>query len=134
MKGTEVFKSTIYAYLQGRTVSDPLFAETLKKPNKNIDDCITYILNTVKSSGCNGFTDQEVYDMAVHYYDEDNINIGDKVNSGAVVVNHHADPVITYGSKEEKPRQQQKPNKKSVAKEELLIPKEKATQTVLTLF
>ncbi|MBP9481471.1 MAG: hypothetical protein KBF15_08460, partial [Parabacteroides sp.] len=38
------------------------------KPEKNIDDCVTYILNEVKKSGCNGFADDEIYSMAVHYY------------------------------------------------------------------
>lgn len=64
-----------------------MFAESYKKPNKNIDDCITYILNTVKSSGCVGFTDAEIFGMAVHYYDEDDIKVGEKINCD-VVVNH----------------------------------------------
>jgi hypothetical protein len=37
--------------------------------------------------GCNGFADEEIYSMAVHYYDEDNINIGDPVDCH-VTVNH----------------------------------------------
>lgn len=38
-------------------------------------------------SGCSGFSDDEIYSMAVHYYDEDNIEVG-KPNSCKVVVNH----------------------------------------------
>lgn len=87
MKGTEEFKKTIQAYLEQRSAEDTMFAESYKKPNKNIDDCITYILNTVKSSGCVGFTDAEIFGMAVHYYDEDDIKVGEKINCG-VVVNH----------------------------------------------
>jgi hypothetical protein len=56
-------------------------------PKKNIDDCITSILNTVKKGVINGFTDDEVYSMALHYYDEENIDIGNPVNC-QVVVNH----------------------------------------------
>ena len=45
-------------------------------PKKNIDDCITYILNCVKQSECAGFEDDEIFSMAVHYFDEENIDIG----------------------------------------------------------
>ena len=87
MKSTEHFKNTIKAYLDKRASEDTLFAVAYAKGNKNIDDCITYIFNTVQKSGCNGFTDDEVYSMAVHYYDEDNIEVGKNVDC-RVVVNH----------------------------------------------
>ena len=87
MKGTDIFKRTIHTYLVKRAASDELFAEKYANPQKNIDDCITYILSTVQKSGCNGFADDEIYSMAVHYYDEDNIEIGKPMNAN-VVVNH----------------------------------------------
>lgn len=87
MKSTEHFKRTIQAYLQQRASEDRLFAESYRKEGKNIDDCITYILNEVQRSGCNGFTDGEIYSMAVHYYDEDDIEVGNPV-SCQVSVNH----------------------------------------------
>jgi hypothetical protein len=87
MQSTEHFKNTIKAYLAQRAASDALFAITYAKTGKNIEDCITYILNTVHKSGCNGFTDDEVYSMAVHYYDEDNIEVGKNFDC-RVVVNH----------------------------------------------
>ena len=80
MKGTEHFTRTIAEYLNQRAMADPLFAPNLMKPNKNIEDCVTYILNEVKKSGCNGFDDDEIYSMAVHYFDTDNINIGKPLN------------------------------------------------------
>ncbi len=87
MKSTEHFKRTIHAYLQQRASEDRLFAESYRKEGKNIDDCITYILNEVQRSGCNGFTDGEIYSMAVHYYDENDIEVGNPV-SCQVSVNH----------------------------------------------
>lgn len=87
MKVTDPFKKAINDHLENVAKNDPLFAETLKKPNKNINDCSTYILNEVKKSGHEGFEDQEVFAMAVHYYDEDNIDIGKPI-SCKVVVNH----------------------------------------------
>lgn len=87
MKGTDNFKKSIVDYLDGLALKDALFAKTLQKPNKNIDDCITYLLNYVKNSGCNGFTDDEIYIEAVHYFDEDDIEVGNPINCN-VVVNH----------------------------------------------
>ena len=87
MKSTAHFKNTIKAYLDKRANEDNLFAITYAKANKNLDDCITYIFNTVQKSGCNGFTDDEVYSMAVHYYDEDTVEVGKKFDC-RVVVNH----------------------------------------------
>lgn len=102
MNGTSHFKKTIEAYLAQRAAEDTLFAATYKKPNKNIDDCITYILNEVKRSGCNGFTDGEIFSMAVHYYDEDSIEVGKPINA-QVVVNHTVE--LTPEEKEEARRQ-----------------------------
>ena len=87
MKGTENFKRTTQAYLEERAKVDDLFAKSYAKPNKSIDECITYILNEVQRSGCNGFEDNEIFGMAVHYYDEDNLDAGKKINC-KVVVNH----------------------------------------------
>lgn len=87
MKATDNFKKTIKRYLEQRGSKDPLFARIVTKPGKNMDNCITYILNTVKKSGCSGFTDDEVYNMAIHYFDEDGIDVGGSVNC-KVVVNH----------------------------------------------
>jgi len=61
MKGTEHFTRTIAEYLNQRAMTDPLFAPNLMKPNKNIEECITYILNEVQKSGCNGFDDDEIF-------------------------------------------------------------------------
>ena len=87
MSGTEQFTRTIAEYLNLRAATDPLFAPNLAKPHKNIEDCITYILQQVQQSGCNGFEDYEIYSMAIHYYDEDDLEVGSRVACN-VVVNH----------------------------------------------
>jgi hypothetical protein len=101
MKTTETFKNTISKHLESVAANDQIFAETLKKPGKNIDDCVTYILNQVKASGCNGFAAEEIFGMAIHYYDEDNIKVGKSV-SCKVVVNH---PVELTEEEKEKARE-----------------------------
>lgn len=80
MNGTDHFKRTIQAYLDSRAAEDKLFAASYSKPNKNMDDCITYLLHWAKSQ-CNGgngigVTAGEVLSQAVHYFDEDDIDIG----------------------------------------------------------
>lgn len=87
-KATDYFKQTIQSYLQRRAQEDELFALRYATPKKNIDDCITFILNYVKQSGCNGFADDEIYSLAMHYYDEDDIDIGKPLTNCKVVVNH----------------------------------------------
>ena len=87
-KGSENFKKVIEAELNLRAAEDPLFAESLKKPHKELDQCINYIMKSVQASGMNGFTEDEIFKMAVHYYDEDTIDMTKPV-SATVVVNHH---------------------------------------------
>ena len=87
-KATDYFKQTIQNYLRSSAQEDELFAPGDASPKKTIDDCITYILNYVKQSGCNGFADDEIYSLAMHYYDEDDIEIGKPLTNCKVVVNH----------------------------------------------
>jgi predicted nucleic acid-binding protein len=86
MKGTENFKKIIQQHLNRAASMNSLFAKRLEDPDKNIDDCITYILKQVKESGSNGFEDSEIYGMAMHYYDEKDLKVGKPI-SGKVVVN-----------------------------------------------
>ncbi len=76
MKGTDHFKRTIQMYLEQRAEEDTLFAKKYRNPAKNIDECVTYILNYVQKSGCNGFTDGEIFGQAIHYYEENEIEVG----------------------------------------------------------
>lgn len=64
---------------------DPSFAERLASPAKKIEDCITYILNQVRDSGLNGFDDEEIFSLAVHYYMEDGIDPGTPVQCQVIV-------------------------------------------------
>lgn len=139
MKGSEVFKETIKAYLEARAERDNLFAQTYKKENKNLDDCISYILQTVQKSGVNGFDDSEIFGMAVHYYDEDDLEVTPLPEGARVVINHHVE--ITEEEKEEMKKkaldsifeeERNKILKKSKAKK--TDEKEEATSEQLGLF
>ena len=65
MKGTDHFKRTIQMYLEQRAEEDTLFAKKYRNPAKNIDECVTHILNYVQKSGCSGFTDGEIFGQAI---------------------------------------------------------------------
>jgi hypothetical protein len=69
-------KEAIQSYLDERAKTDELFAIAYKKKNKSIDECCTYIMGEAKKRGnavC--MSDEEVFGLAVHYYDEDNIKV-----------------------------------------------------------
>ena len=72
-KENQSAKQVIQSYLEERTKNDPLFATSYAKPNKNIDECYDYIIGEAKKRGgsvvC--MSDDEVFGLAVHYYDED---------------------------------------------------------------
>lgn len=80
MKVSPGFKQQIQKYLNERAKTDILFGPVYDKEYKNIDDCITYILSEVKkkagSDNAIAMTEEEVYSLAVHYYDEDSIIVG----------------------------------------------------------
>ncbi len=59
-------------------------------PNKSIDECCKYIICEVHKSGMNGFDDDEIFGMAVHYYDENEIEVGNPPQC-RIISNAHTD-------------------------------------------
>lgn len=139
MSASKHFKSTIENYLKNLAENDEQFAAKFQNPEKKIDDCIQYILNTVRKSGHNGFTDDEVYGMAIHYYDEEKIDIGKPININRVVVNHVpelSEEEITAAKEEAKQKLVEETMEKMKAKKKKAAePKEPDTvQPTLSLF
>ena len=99
MKGTDHFKRTIQMYLEQRAAEDALFAKSYRNPAKNIDDCITYILNWVQQSGCCAYSGGEIIGQAIHYYDENEIEVGNPIQCKVVV--NHPSAVLTEEEKAE---------------------------------
>lgn len=80
-KGNQSFKDAIKSHLDQRAKEDSLFAATYAKPNKSIDECCEYILGEARKRGnAVAISDEEVYGMAVHYYDEDDIKVNRQAN------------------------------------------------------
>lgn len=72
------FQKAIKAYLDNLATTDSQFAEKYKNPKKTIEECCQYIVGEVrrKTKGPTAvMNDEEVYGMAIHYYDEENIKI-----------------------------------------------------------
>ena len=88
MKGTQAFQDTIAQYLMARAENDPLVAVRLANPSKTMEQCCAYIIGEVKKSGCCGFTDDEIYGWAMHFWDEPEIEASNIATNCQVVVNH----------------------------------------------
>lgn len=67
------FKRHIKNYLDARASGDTMFAQAYADKNKSIDGCCNYIISEVRKSKRQAFADEEIYGMAVHYYDEKDI-------------------------------------------------------------
>ena len=62
--------------LDERAETDELFAKSYAKENKNLDECCSYIMGEARKRGSAvAMTDEEVFGMAIHYYDEDDIKV-----------------------------------------------------------
>lgn len=72
------FESTIKSYLDKRSEEDSLFAKAYAKAGKTIKECCNYIVSQAKKmqqNGCAVIADDIVFGWAVHYYDEDNVEV-----------------------------------------------------------
>lgn len=82
---TKSFNEVITDYLKQRAAEDTLFVPKFTNPKKNIDECCRYILGEVRKRGTSVvMNDAEVFGMAIHYYDEENIKV-EKVSAGCSV-------------------------------------------------
>ena len=85
MKASEQFKSVMEKYLNETARSDTVFAQNFTKASKNIESCINYIFAEVKKTGLCAFDDQEIFNMALKYYNDDSIGTPAPVNCKVMV-------------------------------------------------
>lgn len=71
MKSSENFIKAIRNYLNSRAENDNLFAIRYADPSKSVEECCQFILNEVKRQGVSVMTDNEVFSLAMHYFDGD---------------------------------------------------------------
>lgn len=89
-KGSEYMAKDIRAYLDDYAKKDAEFAARYADERKTIEECCDFICTQVQKSGRNGFHDDEIYGLAIHYYQEvepGNITAGlsDRCNT---IINH----------------------------------------------
>lgn len=106
------FEQAIKAYLDERASIDALFAQTYAKKEKSIEECCRYIIQEVKKTNRQGFADEEIFSMAIHYYDEDNIKV-DKTTPQCNVVTNKATKETFKPTKSTKPTPQPKTEPKA---------------------
>lgn len=83
-------KDAIKAYLDKMAKEDSLFAASYAKPNKSIDECFDYIIGEVRKKGTMVYmSDEKVFGMAVHYYDENDIKVSKLPNGESVNATTH---------------------------------------------
>lgn len=88
-------EQTIKAYLDQRAKEDALFAETYKKEGKSIKECCKYIISQAikqRENECAILHDEEVFSLAVHYYDEDDIKVPEITDNVRVSVSKQPEP------------------------------------------
>lgn len=74
------FELAIKEHLDQRAATDALFAQAYAKPKKSIEECCRFIYGEVSKkdrggANCLALSDDEVFGLAVHYYDEDDIKV-----------------------------------------------------------
>ena len=73
------FENIIKSYLDKRAQDDSLFAQAYQKAGKSIKKCCDYIISQARKIGGNAVAvdDATVYGWAVHYYDEDDVEVNE---------------------------------------------------------
>lgn len=130
------FENAIKEYLDARAKEDVKFAEKYSNEKKSIEECCRFILGEMKKkakSGMYGATDAEVFGLAVHYYDEEDIKVEKNV-SAEVVINRE----MTEEEKQELERSKDTEKKRTAEdkkrKEQERKKKEQEEEGLLFLF
>lgn len=125
-------------YLEERAKTDPLFAASYAKENKSLDECWDYIMKKAQESACGEsyvcLTSEEVFGWAVHYYDEDNIEIpktGGKAKASVKTGTISTNPEKKTASKKEAKAPAKKPKQKAQPKARAAKTKKKIVQLEL---
>lgn len=82
------FVKVIREYLEKRSEDDKLFCEKYKSSEKTVEQCCDYIIEEARKKGarCVAIMDEEVFGMAVHFFDEDDIQPVNPTSDASVIV------------------------------------------------
>lgn len=89
-KTVDPLMKPVQEYLEQRAAEDPQFAEKFKNPKKSLKECCKYIYGEAKKraggSACIYIAPEEVFGVAVHYYDEEDIKVTSAGYTGRATV------------------------------------------------
>ena len=120
------FEDSIKEFLDSLAKEDELFAKSYAKPGKSIKECCQYIYQQVEKSRkggakCVACEDEEIYGLAIHYYDEDDIQV--EVGKSNIESVQHVSSSKPDSTKETKKKSVRKPkNEDEDMPEPLVIP------------
>lgn len=117
------FENAIKEYLDARAKEDVKFAEKYSNEKKSIEECCSFILGEMRKkakSGIYGATDAEVFGLAVHYYDEEDIKV-EKKTAAMIEEDKRRKEELRKRTAEEKKHKEQERKKKEQEEEGLLF-------------
>lgn len=88
---TKLFEQRIGEWLTQARKEDATFDKKVAESKKDVKGCCNYILSEVRKAKQCGYDDDEIYGMARHYFDEDDIKDPGKQKVSRIVVTGHVD-------------------------------------------
>ena len=85
MKSNDSALEVMQQMLQERCIAEPSFAIKMANPSKSMEGAVNYLCSQIQKSGLCVVDDQEVMNILVHYFDENEIENCGKVNCNIVV-------------------------------------------------
>ena len=77
LTASNAYEQAVLDYIE--SMDAPELIEKINAGDKGLSDCMSYVKSQARSKAVNGcaiLTDQEVFGMAVHYFEEDSIKKG----------------------------------------------------------
>lgn len=112
------FKEVLKNYLDKRAQEDKQFAASYAKPNKSLEECCKYIIREVEKvrdkAQCVPVQSDEVFGMAIHYYDEDDIVVEEPKTKVTVTTSTSTDQSATQKDAAGSKNKTRKPRKAKV--------------------
>lgn len=79
------FYDAIKEYLDTYAKDNPQFKEKYENPKKSIEKCCEFIVSKVQKMNVKGLDDSEVYYLARHYFEEENLDFKEGISCNVVV-------------------------------------------------
>ena len=85
LKSNDTAIAVMQNMLQERCIAEPSFAIKMANPSKSMEGAVNYLCSQIQKSGLCVVDDTTVMNLLVHYFDENEIEEGGKVNCNIVV-------------------------------------------------